>query len=433
MAEHVTVIGGGLAGSEAAWQLAKRSVPVVLWEMRPEKLTPAHKTGKLAELVCSNSLGSNLLDSAGGLLKEEMRMLDSLILQAAAQATVPAGGALAVDREIFSSIVTERLENHPLIKVHRGEVASIPDGIVVVASGPLTSEALARAIAKLTGENYLYFYDAAAPIVSAESVDESLGFWASRYGKGDADYFNCPMTKEEYEDFWRELTQSEIHEGHIEGELRVFEGCMPIEVMAARGIDTLRFGPLKPVGLIDPRTGKRPYAVVQLRKENRQGTLLNLVGFQTRLKWGEQARVFRMIPALHDAEFVRFGVMHRNTFINSPKVLSATYQLRNHPRIFVAGQITGVEGYVESAGSGLVAGINAARLFQDRPPVVFPENTMLGSLAVYVSGALTEDFQPMNANFGLLPPLPSPVRDKKQRKLALAERALDAVKNLDVE
>lgn len=433
MAEHVTVIGGGLAGSEAAWQLAKRSVPVVLWEMRPEKLTPAHKTGKLAELVCSNSLGSNLLDSAGGLLKEEMRMLDSLILQAAAQATVPAGGALAVDREIFSSIVTERLENHPLIKVHRGEVASIPDGIVVVASGPLTSEALARAIAKLTGENYLYFYDAAAPIVSAESVDESLGFWASRYGKGDADYFNCPMTKEEYEDFWRELTQSEIHEGHIEGELRVFEGCMPIEVMAARGIDTLRFGPLKPVGLIDPRTGKRPYAVVQLRKENRQGTLLNLVGFQTRLKWGEQARVFRMIPALHDAEFVRFGVMHRNTFINSPKVLSATYQLRNHPRIFVAGQVTGVEGYVESAGSGLVAGINAARLFQDRPPVVFPENTMLGSLAVYVSGALTEDFQPMNANFGLLPPLPSPVRDKKQRKLALAERALDAVKNLDVE
>jgi len=433
VAEHVTVIGGGLAGSEAAWQLAKRSVPVVLWEMRPEKLTPAHKTGKLAELVCSNSLGSNLLDSAGGLLKEEMRMLDSLILQAAAQATVPAGGALAVDREIFSSIVTERLENHPLIKVHRGEVASIPDGIVVVASGPLTSEALARAIAKLTGENYLYFYDAAAPIVSAESVDESLGFWASRYGKGDADYFNCPMTKEEYEDFWRELTQSEIHEGHIEGELRVFEGCMPIEVMAARGIDTLRFGPLKPVGLIDPRTGKRPYAVVQLRKENRQGTLLNLVGFQTRLKWGEQARVFRMIPALHDAEFVRFGVMHRNTFINSPKVLSATYQLRNHPRIFVAGQITGVEGYVESAGSGLVAGINAARLFQDRPPVVFPENTMLGSLAVYVSGALTEDFQPMNANFGLLPPLPSPVRDKKQRKLALAERALDAVKNLDVE
>lgn len=433
MAEHVTVIGGGLAGSEAAWQLAKRSVPVVLWEMRPEKLTPAHKTGKLAELVCSNSLGSNLLDSAGGLLKEEMRMLDSLILQAAAQATVPAGGALAVDREIFSSIVTERLENHPLIKVHRGEVASIPDGIVVVASGPLTSEALARAIAKLTGENYLYFYDAAAPIVSAESVDESLGFWASRYGKGDADYFNCPITKEEYEDFWRELTQSEIHEGHIEGELRVFEGCMPIEVMAARGIDTLRFGPLKPVGLIDPRTGKRPYAVVQLRKENRQGTLLNLVGFQTRLKWGEQARVFRMIPALHDAEFVRFGVMHRNTFINSPKVLSATYQLRNHPRIFVAGQITGVEGYVESAGSGLVAGINAARLFQDRPPVVFPENTMLGSLAVYVSGALTEDFQPMNANFGLLPPLPSPVRDKKQRKLALAERALDAVKNLDVE
>lgn len=433
MAEHVTVIGGGLAGSEAAWQLAKRSVPVVLWEMRPEKLTPAHKTGKLAELVCSNSLGSNLLDSAGGLLKEEMRMLDSLILQAAAQATVPAGGALAVDREIFSSIVTERLENHPLIKVHRGEVASIPDGIVVVASGPLTSEALARAIAKLTGENYLYFYDAAAPIVSAESVDESLGFWASRYGKGDADYFNCPITKEEYEDFWRELTQSEIHEGHIEGELRVFEGCMPIEVMAARGIDTLRFGPLKPVGLIDPRTGKRPYAVVQLRKENRQGTLLNLVGFQTRLKWGEQARVFRMIPALHDAEFVRFGVMHRNTFINSPKVLSATYQLRNHPRIFVAGQVTGVEGYVESAGSGLVAGINAARLFQDRPPVVFPENTMLGSLAVYVSGALTEDFQPMNANFGLLPPLPSPVRDKKQRKLALAERALDAVKNLDVE
>lgn len=434
MVAHVTVIGGGLAGSEAAWQLAKRNVPVVLWEMRPEKLTPAHKTGKLAELVCSNSLGANRLESAGGVLKEEMRLFDSLILQAAEEATVPAGGALAVDREIFASIVTERIENHPLITIRRGEVDRIPEeGIVIVASGPLTSDALAQNLAELTGGEYLYFYDAAAPIVTADSVDESLGFWASRYGKGTADYFNCPMNKEEYESFWRELVAAEVHEGHIEEDLKIFEGCMPIEVMAARGIDTLRFGPLKPVGLVDPRTGERPYAVVQLRKENRQGTLLNLVGFQTRLKWGEQRRVFRMIPALHDAEFVRYGVMHRNTFINSPKLLTATYQLRSEPRIFIAGQLTGVEGYVESAGSGLVAGINAARLYQNRGPVIFPEETLLGALAAYVSSAITEDFQPMNANFGLLPPLPNRIRDKQQRKLALAQRALEAIKNLAVD
>ncbi|OUM92514.1 MAG: methylenetetrahydrofolate--tRNA-(uracil(54)-C(5))-methyltransferase (FADH(2)-oxidizing) TrmFO [Firmicutes bacterium ZCTH02-B6] len=426
MAERIVIIGGGLAGSEAAWQAANLGVDVDLYEMRPVRRTPVHHTEKLAELVCTNSLGSNQVTSASGLLKEEMRRLGSLIIAAADAHDVPAGAALAVDREQFAAAVSSALERHPRVRIHREEMTAIPeDGIVVIASGPLTSPALAEAIQAFTGEYDLYFYDAAAPIVTAESIDWDKGFWASRYGKGEGDdYFNCALTEDEYNRFYEALITAEVHEGHLQEELKYFEGCMPIEAIAERGKDTLRFGPMKPVGLKDPRTGKRPYAVVQLRKENRSGTLYNLVGFQTRMKWGEQKRVLRLIPALANAEIVRYGVMHRNTFINAPRVLLPTYQVRKDPRVFFAGQITGVEGYVESAGSGLLAGLNAARLARGEEPLVLPEDTMLGALAHYITSADPKHFQPMNSNFGLLPPLADPPRDKALRKQLMSERSL---------
>lgn len=431
MSQTVTVIGGGLAGTEAAWQAARQGARVILYEMRPVRQTPAHHTDRLAELVCSNSLGADGVSAASGLLKEEMERLGSLVVSAARRAQVPAGSALAVDREVFAGIITQVIASHPRIEVRREEVTQLPEpgapGVWVVATGPLTSDSLAQSLKALTGDDDLYFYDAAAPIVTAESVKEDRGFWASRYGKGSADYFNCPLTKEEYERFWHELVQAQRHESHIDEELRFFEGCVPIEELAQRGIDTLRFGPMKPVGLVDPRTGRRPYAVVQLRRENDPTTLLNLVGFQTRLKWGEQKRIFRLIPALEEAEFVRYGVMHRNTFINSPRVLAPTYQLRQRPEIFLAGQITGVEGYVESAAAGLMAGINAARLIQGQEPLVWPRETMMGALAHYITTADPEHFQPMNSNFGLLPPLADPPRHRKERKEAAARRALEAL------
>ena len=358
--KRITVVGGGLAGCEAAWGAARLGVEVDLWEMRPANMTPAHETDQLAELVCSNSFGAQRVDSAPGLLKAEMVMLGSLLLECAAACQVPAGGALAVDREAFAAAVTERITAHPSIRLIRGEIDAIPPGIVVIATGPLTSPDLAAAIEKLTGEESLYFYDAAAPIVTTKSIDQEKGFWASRYGRGPADYFNCPLTKEQYEHFWEELTNAKVAAAHLPGEeTKVFEACMPIEELARRGPQTLLFGPLKPVGLTDPRTGQRPFAVVQLRLENKLGTLMNMVGFQTRLRWDEQRRVFSLIPALAQAEFVRLGVMHRNTFIHSPRLLEPTGQLRKLPRVFFAGQLTGVEGYMESAASGLWAGINA--------------------------------------------------------------------------
>lgn len=421
----IKVIGAGLAGAEAAWQIARQGIQVKLYEMRPVKMTPTHHTAWFAELVCSNSLKGAGLDNACGLLKEELRRLNSLLIKVADESAVPAGGALAVDREKFSHEVTEALENHPLINVHREEVRELPQGeVAVIATGPLTSEALAKEIQKFTGEDYLSFYDAAAPIVTLESIDMNKAFWASRYDKGEADYLNCPMTKEEYELFYQELVNAETAEikGFERG--KVFEGCMPIEVMAARGEQTLAFGPLKPVGLVDPRTGKRPYAVVQLRKENREGTLFNLVGFQTNLKWGEQQRVFRLIPGLENAEFVRYGVMHRNTFLNAPKVLKADFSLQKEPRLFFAGQITGVEGYVESVASGLVAGINAARRLRNQPTLVFPQETALGALAHHLEGSPSVDFQPMNINFGIIPPLESRLKAKRERNLQISQRAL---------
>ncbi|MGI6082766.1 MAG: FADH(2)-oxidizing methylenetetrahydrofolate--tRNA-(uracil(54)-C(5))-methyltransferase TrmFO [Limnochordia bacterium] len=422
----LTVIGGGLAGTEAAWQAANQGVDVVIYEMRPVESTPAHATAQLAELVCSNSLGGNFLTSASGLLKEEMRRLGSLLMTVADETAVPAGGALAVDRNAFSGLVSERIAAHPRITVVREPVNTIPEGLCIIATGPLTSSKLAEEIQRLTGAHDLYFYDAAAPIVTSESLDNDRGFWAGRYGKGGDDYFNCPMTKEEYLRFWEALVHAERHEGHIDEPLRFFEGCMPIEELASRGVDTLRFGPLRPVGLVDPATDWRPYAVVQLRKENREGSLLNLVGFQTRLKWGEQRRVFRMIPALANAEFVRYGVMHRNTFLNAPRVLRPTYQWRQRDTLFFAGQITGVEGYVESAGSGLIAGRNAALLAKGKSPQTLPPETMLGALVEYITSADPRHFQPMNANFGLLPPGIT-VKDRAQRKQLLAERALKAL------
>jgi len=428
MAELViTIIGGGLAGCEAAWQAAQRGMKVRLYEMRPHKMTPAHHTGYLAELVCSNSLRANALENAVGLLKEEMRRLDSLIMRCADACAVPAGGALAVDREQFALAVTRTLMEHPLVELVNLEVTAIPEARpLVIATGPLTADALAAQIGQLTGTDYLHFFDAAAPIVTRESVDEGIAFWASRYGKGDADYLNCPMTKEEYEVFYEALIHAETHQPkEFEGE--VFEGCMPIEVMAKRGPQTLLFGPLKPVGLVDPRTGRQPYAVVQLRKDNREGTLLNIVGFQTSLKWGEQRKVVRLIPGLQQAEIVRYGVMHRDTYLTSPLLLSPTLQLRTDPGIFFAGQITGVEGYVESAANGLVAGINAARLGQGRAPVVFPPETAIGALCHYITTAEPQHFQPMNVTFGIMPPLPQKIRDKKAKNALIAARALDAL------
>lgn len=423
--KKAVVIGAGLAGCEAAWQLAGRGIPVLLYEMKPYKHTAAHSMDGLAELVCSNSLKAERIESAAGLLKEEMSRLGSLLVPCAKECRVPAGGALAVDREKFSAAVTQKIEGHPLIEIVHKEVTDIPNqGICIIATGPLTEEPLAGKIEALCGGG-LSFYDAAAPIVTFESIDMEHAFFASRYDKGGDDaYINCPMDREEYEAFYEALLQGERAMLHEFDKPVVYEGCMPIEIMAQRGADTIRFGPLKPVGLRDPRTGRRPWAVVQLRRENSEGTLYNLVGFQTNLKFAEQKRVFGLIPALREAEFVRYGVMHRNTFLNSPAVLDADFQTRCRPGLFFAGQMTGVEGYMESAASGIMAGRNAARLLLGEETEVLPEETMIGALSRYVSGAQTKDFQPMGANFGVLPPLEEHIRDKKARYGALAQRAL---------
>lgn len=428
--KRVTVVGAGLAGSEAAWQIANQGVPVLLYEMRPARQTPAHHTGGFAELVCSNSLRAIALTNAVGVLKEEMRRLDSVIIRSADRHAVPAGGALAVDREGFSGAVTEALRSHPLIEVREQELAVLPeDGIVVVATGPLTSPALSEHLRRLFGEEYLYFYDAAAPIVEKDSIDMDKVYIASRYGKGEAAYINCPMTEEEFNVFYDALVAAETAELKEFEKNMFFEGCMPVEVLARRGRQTLLFGPMKPVGLPDPRTGKLPHAVVQLRQDNSAGTLFNMVGFQTHLKWGEQKRVFSLIPGLEQAEFVRYGVMHRNTFINSPRLLKPTYQFKQRETLFVAGQMTGVEGYVESAASGLIAGLNAARMAKGLEPLAPPRETVIGSLAHYITTADYRHFQPMNANFGLLPPLEKRVRSRKERNEKLAERALDEILN----
>jgi methylenetetrahydrofolate--tRNA-(uracil-5-)-methyltransferase len=428
----VTVIGAGLAGSEAAWQLAERGISVKLMEMRPSVTTPAHETGDFAELVCSNSFGSYLESTAGGLLKKELALMGSLVLRAAKKTMVPAGGALAVDRGLFAREVTKSLVEHPKVDIIHKECLEIPSGVVIIATGPLTSSALTSVLQDLTQKKNLFFFDAAAPIVLGESIDYAQGFWAARYDKGTADYFNCPLTQEEYAGFVNALMTAEVAPLHSndlgEGDLTVFEGCMPLEVMASRGVDSLRYGPFRPVGLTGS-DGRRPYAVLQLRRENTEASLFNLVGCQTRLKWGEQKRAFAHIPALRDAEFVRYGVMHRNTFINSPQVLNSSFQLRDDTRLFVAGQLTGVEGYVESASSGLLAGVNAARLVKGQEPLVLPLETMLGSLAHYIASANSTDFQPMNANFGILPPLDPPVRGKKERKLAYAKRSIEALES----
>ncbi|MDN5330959.1 MAG: methylenetetrahydrofolate--tRNA-(uracil-5-)-methyltransferase [Tepidanaerobacteraceae bacterium] len=426
--ERVKVIGGGLAGCEAAWHIANMGFKVELYEMRPRKTTPAHHTDKLAELVCSNSLRSNELTNAAGLLKEEMRLLGSLIIKKAEENSVPAGAALAVDREKFSSAVTSAIEEHPLIEIKREEVVNIPEPPAVIATGPLTSDELSKAISEFLGKEYLYFYDAAAPIITGDSIDWNVAFWGSRYNKGDEDYVNLPMTEEEYMEFYNELINAEVHPLREFEKPVFFEGCMPIEVMAKRGPKTLLFGPLKPVGIIDPRTGKQPFAVVQLRKENKEGTLFNMVGFQTSLKWPEQKRVFSKIPGLKDPEFVRYGFIHRNTFIMSPKFLHPWFEVKSAPGLFFAGQITGVEGYIESAASGIVAGINMVRRMKGQSPLPFPLETVMGSLCNYVATADPRNFQPMKANFGLLPPLKIKVKSKKERNQLLAERSLEVLK-----
>lgn len=423
----VKVIGAGLAGCEAAWQLAKRGIEVELFEMKPSKFTPAHSYGGFAELVCSNSLRSNMLNNAVGLLKEELRRLGSLIMECADETKVPAGGALAVDRTLFSDLVTKKIMSNENIKVVNAEITEIPDGDVIIATGPLTSGNLFECIKNLTGSDNLYFYDAAAPIVEYESIDFSSAYKASRYGKGDDDYINCPMTKEEYDIFYHELVNAECTEIKSVDKEIVFEGCMPVETMAKRGEETLLFGPLKPVGLEDPKTGKTPYAVVQLRQDNKAGTLYNIVGFQTHLKWGEQKRVFSLIPALKNAEFARYGVMHRNTFINSPLLLDETYNLKSHKNIYFAGQMTGVEGYIESTASGFTAGINMANKLNGKAPVIFGNKTAIGALANYISNGSAADFQPMNVNFGLVEPLGYKVRKKAEKNLALSERALKII------
>ncbi|KKK39580.1 tRNA (uracil-5-)-methyltransferase [Mesobacillus campisalis] len=430
MAEKiVNVVGAGLAGSEAAWQLAKRGIKVNLYEMRPVRQTPAHHTDKFAELVCSNSLRANTLTNAVGVLKEEMRMLDSVIIGSADASSVPAGGALAVDRHDFAARVTEQVKNHPNVTVFNEEVTGIPEGPTIIATGPLTSEALSLGLKELTGEEYLYFYDAAAPIIEKDSIDMDKVYLKSRYDKGEAAYLNCPMTEEEFDRFYEALTSAEtVPLKEFEKEI-FFEGCMPIEVMANRGRKTMLFGPMKPVGLEDPKTGKRPYAVVQLRQDDAAGTLYNIVGFQTHLKWGPQKEVIRLIPGLENAEIVRYGVMHRNTFINSPKVLKATYQFKNREDLFFAGQMTGVEGYVESAASGLIAGINAARLVKGEEPVEFPAETAMGSMSRYITTTNSKNFQPMNANFGLFPELPVKIKGKQERNEQHANRALETIQN----
>ena len=429
--EHVTVIGAGLAGSEAAWQLAKRGIPVVLREMKPRKMTPAHHSPDFAELVCSNSLRGAGLENAVGLLKEELRRLGSLILEAADATRVEAGGALAVDRHAFSGYVTEKIRSHPGIQVVEGEVTALPEGEVLVASGPLTSDALAAHLLTLFGDSRpLNFFDAAAPLVTFESVDMDSAWFASRYDKGTADYVNCPLTEEEYQAFWEALCTAEEAEVHGFEDKNVFEGCMPVEVMARRGRDTLRYGPLKPRGLRDPKTGREPYAVVQLRRDNAEGSIYNLVGFQTHLKFGEQKRVFSMIPALRNAEYVRYGVMHRNTYLDSPRLLDRYYRLKTQPRITFAGQMTGVEGYVESTASGFLAAVELSRRLRGLPPVDFPAETAIGALGLYVSNESVGSFQPMNINFGIIPPLGYKVKGKRNKNAELSKRSLDILEPL---
>lgn len=451
MKPYINVIGGGLAGCEAAYQIAKRGIKVKLYEMKPEKFSPAHSNRNLAEIVCSNSFKSNLLTNACGLLKEELRKLDSLLIKIADETKVPAGQALAVDRELFSERVTEEIKKNPNIQIISQEIGKeeeewkelLQNSITILATGPLTSDALAERIATLTGEDKLYFYDAAAPIVTKESIDFSIAFYGDRYAqekkkeetieewkkrleeeKDNQSYINLPMNQEEYETFWKELVEAQVVELHEFEKREIFEGCMPLEVMAKRGMDTLRFGPLKPVGFDDPRTVRRPYAVVQLRQDDKEANLYNLVGFQTNLKFGEQKRVFQLIPGLENAEFIKYGVMHRNTYINSSKLLLPTYQLKKNPHIFFAGQITGVEGYVESISSGMVAALNAVATYSEEEQIIFPETTMIGALARYIAAENT-NFQPMNANFGILPPLTEKIRDKKERYRKLATKALE--------
>ncbi|MDR0921621.1 MAG: methylenetetrahydrofolate--tRNA-(uracil(54)-C(5))-methyltransferase (FADH(2)-oxidizing) TrmFO [Lactobacillales bacterium] len=427
----VHIIGAGLAGSEAAWQVAEAGVPVRLYEMRGVKETPQHKTANFAELVCSNSLRANNITNAVGLLKEEMRRLNSVIMYAADKTAVPAGGALAVDRDGFSELVTEKVKNHPLITVVNEEVTEIPeDEITIVASGPLTSDTLAEKIKEYNDQEGFYFYDAAAPIIDVNTIDMDKVYLKSRYDKGEAAYLNCPMSKEEFEAFYTALVEAEVVPLKTFEKEKFFEGCMPIEVMAKRGIKTMLFGPLKPVGLEDPKTDKRPYAVVQLRQDNAAASLYNIVGFQTHLKWGEQKRVFQMIPGLENADFVRYGVMHRNSFMNSPELLEPTYQSRKNAHVFFAGQMTGVEGYVESAGSGLLAGINAARLAKGEEPITLPATTAMGSMAHYITHTSGKHFQPMNANFGIIEELPERIRDKKLRYEAVANRALEELEKV---
>ena len=430
--EQVTVIGAGLAGCECAWQLAKRGIPVILREMKPDKMTPAHHSADFAELVCSNSLRSDQLENAVGLLKEELRRCGSLILRCADAHRVEAGGALAVDREGFAKAVTGAVRTHPNITVEEGEVTAIPpQGQVVFATGPLTSDALAEAVGALFPESRsLHFYDAAAPIVSFDSVDMERAWFASRYDKGSADYINCALSEEEYLAFWKELCGAEQAPVHGFEDAGVFEGCMPVEVMARRGVDTLRYGPLKPKGLRDPKTGREPYAVVQLRRDNAAGTLYNIVGFQTHLKWPEQRRVFSMIPALANAQYTRYGVMHRNTFLDSPRLLDRYYRVRKEPRLMFAGQVTGVEGYVESTASGFLCGVELARRLLGLEPVNFPQETAIGSLALYISNEGVEDFQPMNVNFGLIPPLDHRVKGKRNKNAELSRRALEIIDRL---
>lgn len=426
MQDYVTVVGGGLAGSEAAWQIAERDIKVRLYEMRPVNNTPAHHTDKLGELVCSNSLRSNQLENAVGLLKEEMRRLGSLIMACADNNAIPAGGALAVDREGFSQEITDRIISHPNIQVIREEITELPeDKYIIVATGPLTSDKLTESIKELVNSEYLYFYDAAAPIVTYESINKEAVFKASRYDRGDSDYINCPMTEEEYDRFYNELVNAEVVPLKCFEREVVFEGCMPIETMAKRGPKTLLFGPMKPVGLVDPRTGKQPYAVVQLRQDNKEGSLYNIVGFQTHLKWGEQKRVFGIIPGLSNAEFVRYGVMHRNTYINSTEVLKSTLQFKRNENLLFAGQMTGVEGYVESASNGLVAGINMSRLIKGKEPLVFPETTAHGALCRYITDSSVSNFQPMNVNFGIFPQPEQRIKNKKDKSRYYVERALE--------
>ena len=426
----VKVIGAGLAGSEAAWQLANRGLQVELYEMKPEKKSPAHHTDTFAELVCSNSLRGDRLENAVGLLKEEMRRMGSLIIACADETRVEAGGCLAVDREGFSALVTEKIRNHPNITVISGEITEVPEGPVIIATGPLTSDAMSDAIGKYFGTDYLHFFDAAAPLVTAESIDMEKAWWQSRYDRGTPDYINCAMNKEEYEAFLKELISAEEAEVHGFEDKNVFEGCMPVEVMGRRGPDTLRYGPLKPVGLTDPATGKEPYAVVQLRQDNASKSIFNLVGFQTHLKFGEQKRVFSMIPALQNAEFVRYGVMHRNTFLQSPKLLDRYYADRRNPLVAFAGQMTGVEGYVESAASGFLAAVAMAAKLQGKELPDFPKTTAIGALGLYISDESVENFQPMNVNFSIIAPLEQRIRKKAEKNLAIANRALAVIDEL---